>query len=336
MNDSVEKKIAEFLPWQESLLKQLNEQRKTNHLPHGLILQSEQSSDLTSFLWQLSSDLLCEDANSPLHCGVCSTCQLMKANSFTDMLWVTKEYNEKTKKIKRDISVDQIRDLIHQLSLTNQYDTLKIAVIYPAESLNKNAANSLLKTLEEPESDTLIILATHKIGRLPITIRSRCQQYKIPNANKVQSLEWCRSHQVDETTVNAFMQQGVVDPVSICDLANEDYLEVQQQCELKMLSFIAKNSKQDMAAISSDLVSVPLHIMRLIVNGFIDKLIQFHVDAFAHEDLFKTFKTPNVKYAQKLFKLRNSVQQQLMFEENNLNVQLQLNDVLISIKKVFK
>ncbi len=336
MSEDINYRQASYYAWQEGLLKQLNEQRVNTRLPHGLILHTDQSSDLSSFLWQLSTDLLCEDKNTEFHCGQCQSCQLMAANSFPDLFWVTKLYDEKKKKLKRDINVEQIRELIHQLSLTNQYNTLKIAIIYPAEALNNNAANSLLKTLEEPESDTLIILATHKLGRLPITIRSRCQQYKIPQANKTQSMQWCAAKDIGEDTVNAMMVQGIIDPITICELANEDYLELQQQCELKMLSFIAKNSELDLSNVSSDLVALPLHIMRLVINGFIEKLIQFHVDSFSHADFFKAFKSSNKRYAQKLFKIKNSVQQQLLFEENNLNVQLQINDVLLSLKAVFK
>lgn len=326
---------ADYYPWQESLLTQLIKQKNDTRLPHGLILHTDQSSDLSAFLWQLATDLLCEDSQTLTHCSQCNACQLMAANSFPDVFWVTKLYDEKKKKFKRDIAVDQIRELIHQLSLTNQYKTLKIAIIYPAESLNNNAANSLLKTLEEPEADTLLILATHKLGRLPVTIRSRCQQYKIPQANKVESLKWCAEQNIDEAAVNSMMQQGITDPVTIFNLTQEDYLELQQQCELKMLSYIAKNSEQDLYQVSADLVALSLPMMRLIINGFIEKLIEFHTDYFSHDTLFRAFKSANKSYARELFKIKNTVQQQLYFEENNLNVQLQINDVLLSLKKVF-
>jgi len=336
MSEEITYRKAEYHPWQEGLLTQLNEQRMNARLPHGLILHTDQSSDLSGFLWQLVSDLLCEDETSRFHCGHCSACRMMSANSFPDVFWVTKLYDDKKKKLKRDISVDQMRELIHQLSLTNQYKTLKIAVIYPAEALNANASNSLLKTLEEPEKETILILVTHKLGRLPITIRSRCQQYKIPQANKVQSVQWCADNGIDEVTVNAMMKQGVTDPVMIKTLAADDFIELQLQCESKILSFIAKQSEQDLASVCSDLMALSLPMMRLIVNGFIEKLIKFHVDAFSHAELYKVFSSPQKKYAQKLFKIKNSVQQQLLFEENNLNVQLQINDVLLSLKTVFK
>ncbi len=329
-------KRARVAPWQERLLLQLNEQRQHVHLPHGIILHTDQSSDLTSFLWHLASDLVCSNDSTTLHCGECPICELMASNSFSDVFWVTKEYDEKKKKVNRDINIVQIRELIHQLSLTNRYNTLKVAIIYPAEFLNISAANALLKTLEEPEPDTILILVTHKLGKLPITIRSRCQHYKIPQATKEQSLIWCSEQGVDETEVNTFLQKGITDPVTMCHLAQEDYLDAQVHCETRMLAFIGRQSQHDVAAITADLMAVSLPVMRLIVNGFIDKLIQFHVDAFNHADLYKVFKSPQKHYAQKLYKIRHTVQQQLLFEENNLNVQLQINDVLLSLKNVFK
>lgn len=334
MSEEVTYRKALFHPWQASLLKQLNAQRQNNRLAHALILHTDQSSDLNSFLWQLASDLLCKNKAALLHCEQCTACRLMSANSFPDLFWITKLYDDKKKKYKRDISIDQIRKLIHQLSLTHQYKTLKIAIIYPAEALNNNAANALLKTLEEPESDTLIILATHKLGRLPVTIRSRCQQYKIPQANKLEGLKWCSDKGIDEATMNSMMLQGVTDPVAMHALVRENYLELQQRCELKMLSYIAKNSEQDLYQISADLVAVSLPVMRLIINGFIEKLIEFHTDAVSHATLLKAFKTPNKAYARGLFKIKNTLQQRLYFEENNLNVQLQINDVLLSLKKI--
>lgn len=335
MNDPTEKKVAAYHAWQKSLLSELNKQHKASRLTHGVIIHTDQASDLSAFLWQLATDLICENEQTDFHCNECRSCQLMSSNSFPDMLWLSKAYDEKKKKLKRDISVDQVRDLIHQLSLTNQFNTLKIAVIYPAEALNNNAANSILKTLEEPEPDTLIILATHKLGRLPVTIRSRCQQFKLPQADKQQRLEMCAEHQIDEATVNQMAQQGITDPVMIVDLIQQDFLELQQQCENKTLRYINQDPNQDLVSLSSDLAALSLPLLRFIVNGFVDKLIRFHLKVYSQSSMHQVFSTQSAEHAQALYKVKNKIQQQLMFEENNLSVQLQIDDVLISLKNIF-
>lgn len=87
---------------------------------------------------------------------------------------------------KKQIAVDQIRDLSAGLALTPQISNIKIAVIQPAELMNRAAANALLKTLEEPSGNTLIILISHNPGRLPLTIRSRCQHMpqRVPDSRE--------------------------------------------------------------------------------------------------------------------------------------------------------
>jgi len=81
------------------------------------------------------------------------------------------------------IKIDQIRELLEWLSGTPQIASQKIAIIYPAHSMNVQAANALLKTLEEPFGDALIILVTDRPSALPLTVRSRCYQLRLPSAS---------------------------------------------------------------------------------------------------------------------------------------------------------
>lgn len=91
---------------------------------------------------------------------------------------------------KTSILVDQIRELVDDLSLTSYEGGAKVAVIDPADIMNTNAANSLLKTLEEPPGDAMLILVADRPGRLPATIFSRCQRmhFAVPPAEA--SLAW--------------------------------------------------------------------------------------------------------------------------------------------------
>ena len=91
---------------------------------------------------------------------------------------------------KHSIGIEQIRDLVADLSLTSYEGVGKVAVIEPANAMTANAANSLLKTLEEPPGDALLILVADKTGRLPATIFSRCQRITIPVPAESESLAW--------------------------------------------------------------------------------------------------------------------------------------------------
>ena len=77
---------------------------------------------------------------------------------------------------KETIGIDQIRELVNAMSLTSYEGGSKVAVIEPANAMTINAANSLLKTLEEPPGDALLILVADRVGKLPATIFSRCQR----------------------------------------------------------------------------------------------------------------------------------------------------------------
>jgi DNA polymerase-3 subunit delta' len=93
------------------------------------------------------------------------------------------------------IGVDQVRELVREVSLTSYEGGGKVAIIEPANALTTSAANSLLKTLEEPPGDSLIILIADRVGRLPATIFSRCQRLTFNCPPVADSLTWLDRHQ---------------------------------------------------------------------------------------------------------------------------------------------
>ncbi len=84
--------------------------------------------------------------------------------------------NEKTKRMRQEIIVDDVRALHNFFELTAAQEGWRIAIVDSADEMNRNAANALLKMLEEPPAKSIILLVSHAKGRLPATIRSRCQQ----------------------------------------------------------------------------------------------------------------------------------------------------------------
>jgi len=101
-----------------------------------------------------------------------------------DMRWICPPEDKHT------IGVDQIRVLIGELNLTSYEGRGKVAVIESAHAMTANAANSLLKTLEEPSGDTLLVLIADRVGRLPATIFSRCQRISFNRPSTADSLHW--------------------------------------------------------------------------------------------------------------------------------------------------
>lgn len=90
----------------------------------------------------------------------------------------------------RQIKVDQIRDLIHHLSLTSHGNGWRVGLIWPADAMNHNAANTLLKTLEEPRPGTTLILVTEALASLPPTVISRCERLRLAAPPPAMALDW--------------------------------------------------------------------------------------------------------------------------------------------------
>jgi DNA polymerase-3 subunit delta' len=91
---------------------------------------------------------------------------------------------------KHSIGIDQIRELVAGISLTSYEGIGKVAVIEPADAMTTSAANSLLKTLEEPPGNTLLVLVVDRPGHLPATILSRCQRLNIRVPSESDGMTW--------------------------------------------------------------------------------------------------------------------------------------------------
>lgn len=160
----------ERLPWHQDLWRRIQQRRIAGRLPHALLLSGPAGLGKGAFARRLARALLCDrpDADGEA-CDQCRSCRLFRAGSHPDYSVVRPEEDGKI------IKVDQVRALCGFLGYTTQYGGYKIALLEPADRLNVNAANSLLKTLEEPPGNSLLLLVTAQPARLPATVRSRCQ-----------------------------------------------------------------------------------------------------------------------------------------------------------------
>lgn len=123
-------------------------------------------------------------------CGQCRACVDARASRHPDLRIVSLEINEKTDKLRTEIAVEQIRKLSEWLALTSQQGGAQVVIIETADLLNRNAANALLKTLEEPAPGRYLFLATARPQRLPATIRSRCQHIAMRLPDHAAALDW--------------------------------------------------------------------------------------------------------------------------------------------------
>ncbi|MGI9273213.1 MAG: DNA polymerase III subunit delta' [Woeseiaceae bacterium] len=119
-----------------------------------------------------------------------------------DLRWITAAEG------KQAIGIDQIRALVAEFSLTSYKGGGKVAVVDPADAMTHNAANSLLKTLEEPPGDALLILIADRKGHLPATIFSRCQRIDIAVPDETDALAWLEKLQPGSTWPEALRLAG--------------------------------------------------------------------------------------------------------------------------------
>jgi DNA polymerase-3 subunit delta' len=119
-----------------------------------------------------------------------------------DLRWITPPED------KHAIGIDQIRELVSEISLTSYQGGGKVAVIDPADAMTTNAANSLLKTLEEPPGDTLLVLVVDRPGRLPATIVSRCQRMNIRVPAEQDGMAWLQRFQAGANWAKVLREAG--------------------------------------------------------------------------------------------------------------------------------
>lgn len=176
-------------PWHAELWARLQARRQRDALPHALLLCGPQGLGKREFLRRFVRGLLCQRPQDGDACGACRSCLLFDAGTHPDYVALT--YGLRKDGVQRsDIVVDQIRELSARLATASQFGGWQIASIDPADAMNTAAANALLKTLEEPASQTMLILVADAAWRMPATIRSRCQRIDFLVPTQDQSLAW--------------------------------------------------------------------------------------------------------------------------------------------------
>lgn len=178
-----------YYPWHAESWQQLLSAKQAGRLHHGLLLVDKPGTGLAEFAHALAAKLLCEKEDD-LACGECSACLLHQNQNHPDFLFIEPEEEGKA------IKVDQVRSIIDFFSLTAHAQQYKVVVIQPADAMNRNAANGLLKVLEEPPENAVLILATHNDAFLPITIRSRCQKIHLGKASSKETKQTWLAEQV--------------------------------------------------------------------------------------------------------------------------------------------
>jgi len=187
-------------PWLQILADSMADSLSRDRMPHALLLTGQPGVGKSALADYISRQLLCAALPADwIPCGRCAGCLQYAAGTHPDYFRV--EPAEDSSVIK----VDQVRELAEKLSLSSHHGGFKVALLAPADAMNINAANSLLKTLEEPSDNTVLLLVSTRPARLPATIRSRCQQLRVEVPARDVALCWLAG-QVPEDQLDIYLQ----------------------------------------------------------------------------------------------------------------------------------
>ena len=158
---------------QQSAVEVLRRLLMTDHVPHALLFRGPDRVGKASVARIFAAALLCE-GEGPEACGRCRSCHALTSSSHPDVTWVEFEKRPSDGELRKEIVIDQIRALNHLAGVAPRQAPRRLFVIDPADRMNREAQNALLKTLEEPPGRAVLILVASRPHMLLPTVRSRC------------------------------------------------------------------------------------------------------------------------------------------------------------------
>ncbi len=325
-----------ILPWHRSAYTKINKMIDQNHLPHALLITGVQKIGKFEFAQTLIQKLLCKESS----CGKCGTClslmkdqpnanlehsALIRRSHYPNLIYCRVELND-SGSMSKDIRVDQIRAFCESLGKTA--DSLQIGIIFYADQMNVNAANGLLKTLEEPRKNTLIILLAHNARSLPQTILSRCQSIHINPTYEQESAQWVSKHidkdlRADFDALQLLESSHGVPYKALEDLKGDYFLQYQNWQNLLLEIAISPTKIYNTEIFDGNEIEVLKCLQQLLNEGIKIKIL--HHEG-SNLELNKVVEKTSNNY---LFKLLDDINCAISMSQTTVNMKLLLDNVLI-------
>jgi DNA polymerase III subunit delta' len=210
---------SELYPWQQPAWQDLVHRQQQGGLPHALMLTGPRGVGKHVFALGIARWLLCARrvSGAMSHaCGQCHSCLLWQAGNHPDFMAVAPEEGS------RQIRIDSIRKLNDFLNQTPQISPCQVVVLHPSEVLNHNAANALLKTLEEPPGESFILLESERFGSVMPTIRSRCQRIVLPVPSRALAAQWLQQSGWADTAAQDALRHNQGAPLAALEWLQQD------------------------------------------------------------------------------------------------------------------
>lgn len=332
-----------FLPWHQEALRSLIARR--DRIPHALLLTGREGFGKVEFARSLAQSMLCEQAaQGSLACGACPACGWFAQGNHPDFREVlpdsmveeeaetdaeARTAESKAEKKSAHITVEQIRNLQQFITMSTHRAGWRVLVLHPAEAMNPQAANALLKTLEEPTPGTLMVLVTDQAGRLMPTVRSRCQVVTVPACEPAVAERWLLDQGLDARIAGDALAQAGGAPLLALAWSADDWQDARRQ----VMTALAEPERADWLHLAGVLEKSDLKAVLLWVHTWCcDLVLQQHTGAVRHHPDFaraaariaaQTSLPALLRFESELRQLRRHIQ-------HPLNARLWLENLLLS------
>jgi len=273
MSEDTRPPSFEILPWQRAAWERVQQARRNDRLPHAQLITGLPGLGKLHFAYHLAHALLCTvPAADGSPCGRCRGCHLFQVGNHPDLRRIGPDPESKSGEIK----VDAIRDLADLAGLSAQAGGYKVVIVAPAERMNRNAANSLLKTLEEPTPSTLLFLVSAEPGRLLPTLRSRCQRLPLTIPAEDEALAWLATRAAGADPLLALrLAHGA--PLTALQFFDPE--RMQRRREALEAFFGLAAGRGDPLAIAEHWLSLDLPLMFEWLSGWLADMLRLQVGA---------------------------------------------------------
>jgi len=258
----------ELLPWTEPAFDTFfsSQERRA----HAYMLAGHSGLGKTVFAQQMAKTLLCQMEDDIHACDQCQSCRLFESGTHPDLhvlqsekrmleiqdifaVYAPRYLEDENKRKKRKkpsdiIAINQVRGVIPDINTRPHLSTSRLIIINTAEDLNTNAANSLLKSLEEPPPDSYFILISHAPGRLLPTLRSRCNRIDFRLPDKQQAILWLSIQLPNHADISQLLRRASGIPLRALELATDRRHSEEEQITQYMLKLAHKQTDPASAA----------------------------------------------------------------------------------------
>jgi len=309
-----------FSPVWETFARQVGEDR----LPHALLLVGQGGVGTVDLARAMAQYLLCAAPHAGRSCGHCKSCLLLQAESHPDLHWVVPEEGAQS------IKIAQIREMTEFTYNTAQQGGRKLVVLSPAEAMNSNAANALLKSLEEPSGNCVYLLVSEQPAFLMATIRSRCSRVQIRTPDFADALQWLERNRVPQA--EKYLRAAGGRPLRVMEWLATDLWGQRDQLSRELLKLVeGTQSFLDCAKAVSAFGAVWV-VEQLQV--WIVEATRSNASAAESEDPFVNWltKAPPSRLMQLYDNL--TLKKRLLLSTANPNPQLLLEEIMMELKEV--